>query len=281
MSSLLDEEKTRRLLKQFFPSMKIIREDEFQRLCAKNNCSTVANLAGRKAWDSFRYGQVLGYYGKLLRNHGPTEKLVRLTQVNPFFGYNFQPGWVENGWWTEGFFPNEEREVFWDLVDMLPQMKEIGYKVISRLRRPYFGFHGRFESDWDPKNQGLSTPKMIEILMANGTCDKQLYIATGDLNSVNYRLFRNEVSKNGCEIKTKFDLLTGEEKKIMDNLSFDVQAQVDAVVLMSSSYFFPNGWSSFSFIVHQEAVAINRRMGLPLIKTPSPIYYQQCFTCCL
>lgn len=295
MSTLFDEEKMVRILKTHCPKMKVVTQAEFKKLCEGENSNTTSKRCqevkseprtGRGlTLDRWERGQPLERYKKIIEKANfPPGQIIKMAQDNPFFGYKFEDKGYPNGYWSTERL-SEEREVLWDMVDFLPRMKMIGYKLRSRLKlnstSTYWGYHARFESDWSPLMGEVDHSEIYRMLKPdNETCKYQLYVATGELASAKYLQFKGDVTLLGCKLVTKDDLLFSEEKKELERLEFDVKAQIDATVLMGAERFFPNGKSSFSFMVHHEADVIRWRLKAPSLRVKYGTYYHTPFICC-
>ncbi|CAG8957424.1 hypothetical protein HYFRA_00011405 [Hymenoscyphus fraxineus] len=120
------------------------------------------------------------------------------------------------------------------------------------LSDAFYGIHLRTEKD---SQQGWPLHKFaysrynkqaeyyLGLVRSSNT--SVIYLASGDIKEV--ERFSDDAAAHNLIVTTKYDLLTGNDLLLLQNMAFDQQALVDYLVLLKSSAFAGVGHSSFAW----------------------------------
>jgi GDP-fucose protein O-fucosyltransferase len=152
---------------------------------------------------------------------------------------------------------------FGDLLRIRPDIAELAARTLSELSKfagnpslpeenkidvPYLGVHLRTEADslqmwpdYDMQSDGYLKQAELRGL-------KHAYLACGNASEA-HRFAGKAREELNINVASKTDLLTGEDLKKLEDLSWDQQALVDFLVLTKSTHFTGCSFSSFTMNV--------------------------------
>eukprot|EP00026_Physarum_polycephalum_P008579 Phypoly_transcript_08667.p1 GENE.Phypoly_transcript_08667~~Phypoly_transcript_08667.p1 ORF type:complete len:389 (+),score=61.64 Phypoly_transcript_08667:179-1345(+) len=125
-----------------------------------------------------------------------------------------------------------------------PSLMKIANKILENLPYLYVGLHLRMELDWGPRKKSVETFVEAVAERIEDAKTKTVFVACGDLDQL--QEFKTKASPHGWNVVTKWDLVSAQEKEMMDELDFDQLGIVDFEVLVHSTYFVGAGLSSLS-----------------------------------
>ncbi|CAG8977082.1 hypothetical protein HYALB_00005790 [Hymenoscyphus albidus] len=124
--------------------------------------------------------------------------------------------------------------------------------VVLKASNAFYGIHLRTEKDsqqgWPLHKFAYSRYKKqaeyyLGLVRSSNT--SVIYLASGDSKEV--ERFSDDAAAHTLTVTTKFDLLTGKDLLLLQNMAFDQQALVDYLVLLKSSAFAGVAHSSFAW----------------------------------
>ncbi|KUJ15086.1 uncharacterized protein LY89DRAFT_568527, partial [Mollisia scopiformis] len=150
-------------------------------------------------------------------------------------------------------FRKEARELATTVLKNLVSSYDLNGKFGDEIwKGSFFGAHLRTEMDsqrgfpvqvYEYSKYSVQSHYYLEQAAASGL--PVIYLASGDVGQLQH--FTNDAHKFNLTVSTKHDLVSGEDTKRLQSLTFDQQALVDYLVLMKSSEFAGVGHSSFAW----------------------------------
>ncbi|KUJ17393.1 uncharacterized protein LY89DRAFT_554607, partial [Mollisia scopiformis] len=118
--------------------------------------------------------------------------------------------------------------------------------IFSDSSVSYFACHLRTEGDamGNFGSYDLQAGTYLQIASTRGY--KIMYVTSGDIGEVE-RIRAQALTDHGITVVTKYDLLKGEDREALRQLSWDQQAMIDLEVLLRAGYFAGVAASSFSY----------------------------------
>lgn len=150
-------------------------------------------------------------------------------------------------------FRKEARELATTVLKTLVSTYNLDANFGDKIwKKTFFGAHLRTEIDSQKgfpvqvyEYSKYSVQSRYYIDQAAASKLPVIYLASGDVKQL--ERFTDDAQKYNLTVSTKYDLVSGEDKKHLDNLTFDQQALVDYLVLQTSSEFAGVGHSSFAW----------------------------------
>ncbi|KAE8448694.1 hypothetical protein EG329_008909 [Mollisiaceae sp. DMI_Dod_QoI] len=150
-------------------------------------------------------------------------------------------------------FRREARELATTVLKNLVSTYDLNGDFGSEIwKGTFFGAHLRTEQDsqkgwpvdqFEYSKYSVQSHYYLEQAEVSGL--PVIYLASGDVSQL--ARFTEDAHKYNISVSTKHDLVSGEDKRLLDNLTFDQQALVDYLVLTKSSEFAGVGHSSFAW----------------------------------